>query len=121
MGFYLIDYFLEEYAAGNTPNPCIMCNKLIKFGELLDYVRKLGFVYLATGHYARVLSGNFRTQEAFFSETRAGDLGKLVPKTHSLSDPPIQKNENKLTNFLTADQYFSKLTASLFINKGSYG
>ena len=39
----VVDYFLEAYAAGLTPNPCVMCNKFIKFGELLDYVRKLGF------------------------------------------------------------------------------
>jgi len=50
----VVDYFLKEYAAGRTPNPCVMCNKYIKFGELLDYIRKLGFDYLATGHYARI-------------------------------------------------------------------
>lgn len=53
----VVDYFLKAYANGSTPNPCIACNKYIKFGELLDYVRKLGFDYLATGHYARVASG----------------------------------------------------------------
>jgi len=50
----VVDYFLEEYAAGRTPNPCVMCNKYIKFGRFLEYVRKLGFDYLATGHYARI-------------------------------------------------------------------
>ena len=50
----VVDYFLKEYAAGRTPYPCVMCNKYIKFGELLDYIRKLGFDYLATGHYARI-------------------------------------------------------------------
>lgn len=49
----VVDYFLKEYSAGLTPNPCVICNKYIKFGQLLDYVRKLGFDYLATGHYAR--------------------------------------------------------------------
>ena len=48
----VVDYFLEEYAAGRTPNPCVMCNKYIKFGEFLKYIRGLGFDYLATGHYA---------------------------------------------------------------------
>ncbi len=51
----VVDYFLKAYASGLTPNPCVACNKYIKFGELLDYVRKLGFDYLATGHYARVI------------------------------------------------------------------
>lgn len=50
----VVDYFLKEYAAGRTPNPCVMCNKYIKFGEFLRYVRGLGFDYLATGHYARI-------------------------------------------------------------------
>ncbi|MFC1727335.1 tRNA 2-thiouridine(34) synthase MnmA [Patescibacteria group bacterium] len=54
----VVDYFLKEYGLGRTPNPCVMCNRLIKFGGLLDYVQKLGYDYLATGHYARtVLSG----------------------------------------------------------------
>jgi tRNA-specific 2-thiouridylase len=50
----VVDYFLSEYAAGRTPNPCVMCNKYIKFGEFLRYVRGLGFDYLATGHYVRI-------------------------------------------------------------------
>ncbi len=50
----IVDYFLQSYANGLTPNPCVKCNKLIKFGALLDYVQKKGFDYLATGHYARI-------------------------------------------------------------------
>jgi len=50
----IVDYFLESYACGLTPNPCIKCNKLIKFGSLLDYVKKKGYDYLATGHYVEV-------------------------------------------------------------------
>jgi tRNA-specific 2-thiouridylase len=49
----VIRYFCEEYGQGRTPNPCIRCNKNIKFGLLLDRVRKMGGEYLATGHYAR--------------------------------------------------------------------
>jgi tRNA-specific 2-thiouridylase len=52
----VVDYFLEEYGAGLTPNPCVMCNRYIKFGKLLDYIIKLGFDYLATGHYSRIVS-----------------------------------------------------------------
>ena len=54
----VVDYFLEAYGNGLTPNPCIFCNKFIKFGVLLDYVLKLGFDYLATGHYARTENGH---------------------------------------------------------------
>lgn len=47
-------YFLDEYKKGRTPNPDVMCNKEIKFRAFLDFARKLGADYLATGHYARV-------------------------------------------------------------------
>ncbi len=46
--------FIKAYEAGLTPNPCVTCNKEIKFGALLDYAVKGGFSYLATGHYARI-------------------------------------------------------------------
>jgi tRNA-specific 2-thiouridylase len=51
---YVIDYFCTEYASGRTPNPCIACNRHIKFGFLLDKALSLGADYLATGHYARI-------------------------------------------------------------------
>ncbi|WP_156291157.1 tRNA 2-thiouridine(34) synthase MnmA [Oceanobacillus salinisoli] len=47
-------YFLDEYKAGRTPNPDVMCNKEIKFKAFLDHALSLGADYLATGHYARV-------------------------------------------------------------------
>ena len=50
----VIDYFIEEYKNLRTPNPCIMCNKLIKFGWLLDAGAKKGFEKLSTGHYCRI-------------------------------------------------------------------
>ena len=50
----IIRYFCEEYSRGRTPNPCIRCNKVIKFGLLLEKVSELGGEYLATGHYARI-------------------------------------------------------------------
>ena len=50
----VIGYFAEEYKAGRTPNPCVMCNEKLKFGTLLTRARKLGAETVATGHYARV-------------------------------------------------------------------
>jgi len=49
----IIDYFVNSYLNGKTPNPCIICNQKIKFGALLEEIKKRGFDYLATGHYAR--------------------------------------------------------------------
>ena len=45
--------FCREYESGRTPNPCVTCNRTIKFGQLADYARGLGASFLATGHYAR--------------------------------------------------------------------
>lgn len=50
----VIDNFVEEYLRGRTPNPCIICNRTIKWGELLRKAEALGADFLATGHYARV-------------------------------------------------------------------
>jgi tRNA-specific 2-thiouridylase len=51
-------YFLDEYRLGRTPNPDVMCNREIKFGELLQKALDLGADYLATGHYARIEQHN---------------------------------------------------------------
>jgi len=48
----VIDYFASEYRAGRTPNPCVMCNEHLKFGNLREKARALGAAYIATGHYA---------------------------------------------------------------------
>lgn len=50
----VVDYFVDEYARGRTPNPCLACNRHIKFGLLLEKAIELGAEYLATGHYARI-------------------------------------------------------------------
>ncbi|NQV24606.1 MAG: tRNA 2-thiouridine(34) synthase MnmA [Rhodopirellula sp.] len=48
------DYFADEYLAGRTPNPCVMCNNWLKFGKLWDFAQKVGAEYIASGHYARI-------------------------------------------------------------------
>ncbi|MDS1030021.1 tRNA 2-thiouridine(34) synthase MnmA [Bacillota bacterium LX-D] len=50
----VIDYFIDEYLLGKTPNPCIACNKYVKFDALLTKARALELDYVATGHYAKV-------------------------------------------------------------------
>ena len=50
----VMDRFVSEYCAGRTPNPCIDCNRCLKFGAFFDRALALGFDYVATGHYARV-------------------------------------------------------------------
>lgn len=59
----VINYFTESYLGGETPNPCLMCNRIVRWGEFLRKARSLGAEYIATGHYAQVLrdpnSGRF--------------------------------------------------------------
>lgn len=52
---HVIQDFAEAYASGRTPNPCVLCNKGVKFGRLLQIARELGAGTIATGHYARLL------------------------------------------------------------------
>ena len=50
----VIRYFADEYKAGRTPNPCVLCNQNLKFGRLIDRADQLGAEYIATGHFARL-------------------------------------------------------------------
>ena len=68
----VIRYFADEYRAGRTPNPCVMCNQHLKFGTLLDRARQLGCDRIATGHFARV----DRTPEGRVLLRRGRDLRK---------------------------------------------
>lgn len=51
----VIDYFINSYNTGKTPNPCIVCNKYVKWEALLEKAKELGADYIATGHYAEVV------------------------------------------------------------------
>ncbi len=69
----IIDYFVDEYLNGRTPNPCVECNNQIKFGILSQKAKELGAEYVATGHYAR--RGYSEEQKGFFVQ-QAKDLNK---------------------------------------------
>jgi len=58
----VVDNFLKEYAAGRTPNPCVLCNKKVKIGRLLEQARGLGFDYVATGHYLKIKKGPLKNK-----------------------------------------------------------
>ncbi len=64
---FVIDKFIDDYKNGATPNPCVECNRYIKFGKLFDVAAELGYKKLATGHYARIektSSGRFVIKKA---------------------------------------------------------
>lgn len=58
----VVDYFLDQHREGETPNPCVRCNKTIKFGAFFEKMQELGCDYLATGHYAKLITKNGQVQ-----------------------------------------------------------
>lgn len=87
----VVDYFVRIYQEGKTPNPCLVCNPLIKFGTVLEFARNMGATRFATGHYAQIkrdLNGRYRLYRG--------------------RDP--QKDQSYFLAFLTQDQ----LAASCF-------
>jgi tRNA-specific 2-thiouridylase len=68
---HVVRYFCDTYALGQTPNPCIACNRHIKFGALLHYATGLGATHMASGHYARI-----RAQNGTYQLLKGTDRGK---------------------------------------------
>jgi tRNA-specific 2-thiouridylase len=69
----VISNFIDEYLKGRTPNPCVLCNKAIKWGALLDKAKELGADYIATGHYAKA---GFDEAAKRYYISRSADLTK---------------------------------------------
>ena len=80
----IIDYFTRSYLAGQTPNPCMRCNPVIKFGTILSSARKLGAERLATGHYARIKKDSTGSLHLLQGRDTAKDqsyfLARLTPE-----------------------------------------
>ncbi|EIT85295.1 tRNA-specific 2-thiouridylase MnmA [Fictibacillus macauensis ZFHKF-1] len=96
-------YFLEEYKAGRTPNPDVMCNKEIKFKAFLDHAMSLGADYVATGHYARIgedeeglvtmlrgVDAN-KDQTYFLNQLSQDQISKVLFPIGELNKPEIRK------------------------------
>jgi tRNA-specific 2-thiouridylase len=82
---HVIQYFADEYKAGRTPNPCVMCNQNLKFGRLIDRADQLGADFIATGHFARIERvENFPERE--LSPTRSGSITERHPNIQETSD-----------------------------------
>lgn len=63
----VVDYFVEEYLAGRTPNPCVVCNRYVKWEAMLQRSLEMGADYIATGHYARIVrleNGRYAVQNS---------------------------------------------------------
>lgn len=97
----VFDYFLEEYRNGRTPNPDVMCNREIKFGEFLNKVIELDADYLATGHYARLdaIDGKYKLlrgvdtnkdQSYFLNALNQNQLSKAMFPIGHLPKPQVR-------------------------------
>lgn len=94
----VVDYFIEEYSKGRTPNPCMVCNRNIKLGKLMDAAIKLGADYVATGHYARIKNGMLSTgddprkdQVYFLSQMKKEYVKYLMFPIGELEKPDVRE------------------------------
>jgi tRNA-specific 2-thiouridylase len=72
----IIDYFVDEYNAGRTPNPCVRCNDWLKFGRLHEYAKQIDAQFVASGHYARIEHSSSLTDSNSWALMRGVDLDK---------------------------------------------
>lgn len=129
----VISPFISEYCSGRTPNPCIECNKEIKFGVMLDYALEIGCDCIATGHYARIEKSNGRyllkrsqsskDQSYFLFRLTQEQLSKTVFPLEGLTKdeireiarkaelPVAEKGDSQEICFVPNDDYISFLAS----------
>ncbi|NTV48740.1 MAG: tRNA 2-thiouridine(34) synthase MnmA [Geobacteraceae bacterium] len=133
----IIGDFIEEYRAGHTPNPCVRCNRYIKFGMLLEKARELGADLLATGHYVRKtvdpdgtchlrVAGNAGKDQSYFLYTLTQHqlrqvifpLGEIESKdevrtlAREFALPVAEKSDSQEVCFIPNDDYVTFLEGS---------
>ena len=112
---HVLDKFVSEYAAGRTPNPCVDCNKHVKFGALFDRAKELGCEYLATGHYAQV---------TYDATKKRWLLGRAVDNKKDQSYMLYSLSQEQLAHVLfplgqlTKPEIRAKAAAHGFVNAG---
>ncbi|MCD0463278.1 tRNA 2-thiouridine(34) synthase MnmA [Roseiconus lacunae] len=94
----IVDYFVDDYLVGRTPNPCIKCNHWIKFGRLFDYADGVDADYVATGHYARMIDGQLhrgldgnKDQSYALFGIRGDRLGRMMLPVGDFEKPEIRR------------------------------
>lgn len=103
----VVDYFIEEYLRGRTPNPCAFCNRWIKFGALKEHVMSLGADFFVTGHYACITKGKLskakdreKDQSYFLCLVEKSSLDKvLFPMCEIEKKEAIEKVKSLLNSF----------------------
>ena len=107
----VIDYFVNEYMHGKTPNPCMVCNRHIKFGMLIDFARSKGADFMATGHYTQLKDGSLamgddpnKDQVYFLSQMKKENLKYVMFPIGDLEKPKVRE----LAEFLGVRVYAKK-------------
>lgn len=90
----VLNYFLTEYQAGRTPNPDVLCNQVIKFGLFYEWAMTNGFDYIATGHYAQIIT----TPASLLATNQANSQFQLAASADT------HKDQTYFLNLLTADK-----------------
>jgi len=98
----VVDYFLNEYKKGDTPNPCVVCNKEIKFGFLIKKALSLGANFVATGHYAKIKNGKLfkgkdkeKDQSYFLWQLNQKQLKHILFPVGNYKKPEVRKLAKK--------------------------
>jgi tRNA-uridine 2-sulfurtransferase len=125
----IIDYFIDDYRSGRTPNPCMLCNAQIKFGRLADIARKAGASFLATGHYARIV----KTEHGRYQVKKGADphkeqsyfLALLSQEQLAFARLPLGEMTKTEVKNLAREKMLQPLSASesqdiCFIPEGTY-
>jgi len=120
----VINYFVNEYKSARTPNPCVVCNRHLKFGLLMDKAMELGCDYLATGHYAIIDNGQLKRgtdtrkdQSYFLYPILASSPDKIMFPLGSLVKDDVRSLAKKI-NLPTAEKGDSQDIC--FIPSGNY-
>ena len=103
----VFEYFLEQYKKGNTPNPDVLCNREIKFGPFLEFARKIGADYIATGHYAKkeCKDGKYylkkavdlnKDQSYFLNQLSQDQLKDVLFPLENIQKPEVRKIAEEL-------------------------
>lgn len=115
---YVKEYFINEYLSNRTPNPCVVCNREVKFKPFLEYLKKVNADYFATGHYANIVhdNGNHYLKKAvddnkdqtyFLCQLSQSQLEKALFPLGNLTKLEVRKlaEENGLISSQTKDSY----------------
>jgi len=98
----VINKFIDDYKSGITPNPCILCNKEVKFNFLYQQMQKLNCDYIATGHYAKIINGNLyksadlkKDQTYFLAQLTKEQLNKLILPLEGITKDKVREIARK--------------------------